>query len=277
MAIVKVVPTTAGRRHASFIKKTGLTRKRPLKALTGIKRKINGRNNTGQITVRHRGGAHKRLLRDIDFKRNKREMEAKVVSLEYDPNRSANIALLIYPDGDKRYILAPDGLKVDSKVLTAEMTDIEPGNSMPLRNIPVGTPIHNLELIPGKGGQIVRSAGSSATIQSKEEKFASVLLPSKEIRLIPLDAYATIGQVSNIEWKTRSLGKAGRKRHMGWRPTVRGVAQHPNSHPHGGGEGRSGVGMKAPKTPWGKRTLGVKTRNKRKYSNKYIVKDRRKK
>lgn len=277
MAINKVNPTSAGRRHGSYLDFSGLTRSKPEKSLVRPKRKISGRNNTGTITIRRRGGGSKRHYRLIDFKRTKHNIEARVQRIEYDPNRSANIALLHYVDGDKRYILAPDSLKIGQKVISSPKAEVEVGNSMTLREIPIGTPIHNLELHPGKGGQLVRGAGTAATIHSKEGKYASVLLPSKEIRLISLDCYATIGQVSNQERKTVKLGKAGRSRHIGRRPSVRGVAMHPGAHPHGGGEGRSGIGMKAPKTPWGKRTLGVKTRNKRRYSNKLIVKDRRQK
>jgi large subunit ribosomal protein L2 len=277
MAIKVLRPTTAGRRHATVMVHDTITTDKPLKALTKFKRKINGRNNAGKITIRHRGGAHLRKLRLIDFKRDKREIIGKVSTVEYDPNRTANIALIVYPDGEKRYILAPDGLHVGKQIIAGESAEIEIGNAMPLRNIPIGTPIHNIELQVGKGGKLVRGAGTAAYIQSKEEKFAVVLLPSKEVRLISLDAYATIGQVSNQEWKEVQLGKAGRKRHMGWRPSVRGVAMHPAAHPHGGGEGRSGIGMKAPKTPWGKKALGKKTRSRRHFGNKYIVKDRRQK
>ena len=277
MAVIKVKPTSPGTRHLSYVDNSHLTKKKPEKSLSFAKKKITGRNNSGKITVRHRGGGEKRKYRKIDFKRNKIDIPGKVVSLEYDPNRSGFIALISYADGEKRYILAPDGLKVGHKVITSEKAEIDPGNAMRLRDIPIGTPIHNLEIKPGKGGQLVRGAGTSALIQSKEGKFATVLLPSKEIRLFSLDCYATIGQVSNISLKTMKIGKAGRKRHMGWRPSVRGVAQHPGSHPHGGGEGRSGIGMKSPKSPWGKKTLGKKTRKKKKYSNKYIVRDRRQK
>jgi len=277
MAIKVLRPTTPGRRHASVLVNETLTTDKPLKSLTTFKRKINGRNNAGKITIRHRGGAQKRKLRLIDFKRDKREIPGKVSTIEYDPNRTANIALIVYPDGEKRYILAPDGLHVGKQIMAGEAAEIEVGNALPLKNIPIGTAIHNIEIQPGKGGKMVRGAGTAAYIQSKEEKFVSVLLPSKEVRLIPLDAYATIGQVSNQERKEISLGKAGRKRHMGWRPTVRGIAMAPNAHPHGGGEGRSGIGMKAPKTPWGKKALGKKTRSKRQYSNQYIVKDKRQK
>lgn len=275
MAIRISKPTTAGTRNATFLDNSMLTTDKPEKSLTRHKSKITGRNNSGKVTIRHRGGAQKRRLRIIDFKRDKRDITGVVTTIEYDPNRTANIALIVYPDGDKRYILAPDNLKVGSKVIAAATGDVVPGNALSLRSIPIGIPIHNLELRPGKGGQLVRTAGGAALVQSKEGNFATILLPSKEIRLISLDCYATIGQVSNPEWKGVKLGKAGRKRRMGWKPAVRGSAMHPNNHPHGGGEGRSGIGMKGPKTPWGKKALGKKTRNKRKYSNKYIVRDRR--
>ncbi len=277
MAIKVLRPTSAGRRHMSVIKSDTITASEPLKSLTKTKRKINGRNNAGKITIRHRGGAQKRKLRLIDFKRDKRDIAGKVSTIEYDPNRTANIALITYADGEKRYILAPDNMHVGKQIMAGESAEIEPGNALPLKNIPIGMPIHNLEILPGRGAKLVRGAGTAAYIQSKEVKFAAILLPSKEVRLISLDAYATIGQVSNQELKEVSLGKAGRKRHMGWRPTVRGVAMHPDAHPHGGGEGRSGIGMKAPKTPWGKKALGLKTRNKHNRTNKYIVKDKRKK
>jgi large subunit ribosomal protein L2 len=240
-------------------------------------KKSAGRNNTGRVTVRHRGGGHKRQLRQIDWQRNKIDVPGTIMAIEYDPNRTANIALIFYSDGDKRYILAPLGIKIGDKIRTSEKADIKPGNTLPLKNIPIGTPIHNLELTPGKGGQLVRSAGAQAFIQSKEKDVAAVLLPSKEIRLISNQCFATIGQLSNPEHRTLSFGKAGRRRHLGWRPTVRGVAQHPDSHPHGGGEGRSGIGMPSPKSPWGKPTLGKKTRRHKKYSDKHIVRDRRKK
>ena len=277
MAIINARPTTPSRRHVRHLDYRQNTSVAPHKPLMVMKRKVTGRNNSGKVTVRHRGGVEKRYLRLIDFKRNKRSVSGTIMSVEYDPNRSANIALVNYLDGDKRYILAPDGLKIGHVVMAGETADILPGNSVPLSLIPIGTPIHNLELRPGKGGQLVRGAGSAAYIQSKDAPFATVMLPSKEVRLISLDCYATIGQVSNPDWKTVSLGKAGRKRHLGWRPTVRGTAQNPRSHPHGGGEGRSGIGLVAPKTPWGKKALGKKTRHRRRYSNQYIIKDRRKK
>ena len=278
MAIKKVRPTTPGRRHYSKNVSDILTGKNtPEKSLLGKSSKRGGRNNAGRITMRHRGGGHKRKLRVVDFKRNKYQVPGKIFSIEYDPNRSANIALVNYADGEKRYIIAPDGIKIGQTVISGEKIEPTVGNALPLRDIPAGIAIHNIEIRPGKGGQLVRGAGGSALIQSKEGKYATILLPSKEIRLINLDCYATIGQVGNMELKTRNLGKAGRKRHMGWRPAVRGVAMHPGAHPHGGGEGRSGIGMKSPKSPWGKRTLGKKTRKKTKYSDKLIIKDRRKK
>jgi large subunit ribosomal protein L2 len=275
MSTLRTNPTSPGTRHANYADFSKLTTNKPLKSLVTTKKKISGRNNTGKITIRHRGGAQKRKLRLIDFKRNKFDIPAKVTSIEYDPNRTSNIALVNYADGEKRYILAPEKLTVGATVITSDTAEIEPGNALTLAHIPIGTPIHNLEIKPGRGGQVVRGAGSSAIIQSKEGKYATVLLPSKEIRLFSLDCHATIGQVSNSELKTINLGKAGRRRHLGWRPAVRGTAQHPGAHPHGGGEGRSGIGMKAPKTPWGKKTLGKKTRKGIKYSDKYIIRDRR--
>lgn len=245
------------------------------KRLTRIKKKITGRDAQGHVSVRHRGGAQKRKLREIDWKRNKRGITGIVSAIEYDPNRTADIALVVYTDGEKRYILAPEGLKVGDKVIADEKAEIEVGNYLPLSAIPVGMPIHNIELTPGKGGQIVRSAGSSAAILSKENGFATVKLPSGELHKILINSWAAIGQVGNVDLKLRIIGKAGRKRHMGIRPTVRGVAQNPSSHPHGGGEGRSGIGMPSPKSPWGKKTLGKKTRRKRKWSNQYIIKRRK--
>jgi len=245
--------------------------------LKRILSKKSGRNSSGKVTVRHQGGRHKRYLREIDFKRDKREIPAKVVAVEYDPNRGANIALLFYADGEKRYILAPEGLKVGDEVQAGEKAEIKPGNALSLKKMPLGTVVHNLELKPGKGGQVVRGAGTGAILMSKEEKYALVKLPSGEQRRIELICYATVGQLGNVELKNRVLGKAGRKRHLGIRPTVRGVAQNPHSHPHGGGEGRSGIGMPSPKSPWGKRTLGVRTRNRKKYSDKLIMQRRNKK
>ena len=247
------------------------------KQLHTINPKKSGRNNSGKITVRHRGGRQKRYLRLIDWKRQIVDIPAKVTSIEYDPNRTSDVALLFYPDGRKNYILAPQGLKVGDTVVSSEKADIKPGNTCLLKNIPVGISIHGLEITPGKGAQLIRSAGNHALIQSKEGDKVLVKMPSGEIRLFKGSARATIGALSNPEHKQEKLGKAGRKRHMGIRPTVRGVAQHPGSHPHGGGEGRSGIGMPSPKSPWGKKTLGKITRKRKKYSNKVIIQSRRRK
>jgi large subunit ribosomal protein L2 len=276
MALKIHKPTTPGRRHRKDVDMSVLSKKGPEKSLLlkGVYKR-QGRNNDGIITVRHRGGGNKRHMRAIDFRRDKQDVPGIVVSIEYDPMRSARIALISYKDGEKRYILAPEGLVVGREIMSGKEADIAVGNSMPLSRIPVGTPIHNIEITAGKGGQLIRSAGAAALIQSKEGAFVTIALPSKEVRLIKADCVATIGQVGNVEWKTSSIGKAGRKRHMGWRPTVRGTAQHPASHPHGGGEGRSGVGLKYPKTPWGKHALGTKTRSRKRYSKRMIVKDRR--
>jgi len=265
----KSSPTSAGTRHRLSALVT-YTAKRPTKSLTLALRGKGGRNAHGHVTAPGRGGGVKRRLRLIDFKRNK-QIEGKVVSLEYDPNRSATIALVLYRDGERRYILAPDGLQVGDQLLAHETAEPKLGNALPLQAIPIGIPIHNLELKPGRGGQIVRSAGTAATIQSKHGSFVTVKLPSGETRLLKATCFATIGQVSNLDHKNRQLGKAGRRRLMGRRPHVRGVAQHPASHPHGGGEGRSGIGMPSPKTPWGKPTLGKKTRKKVKYSDRLII------
>lgn len=245
------------------------------KQLTKILPKHAGRDASGAVSVRHRGGREKRFLRKIDWKREKYDIPAKIVSIEYDPNRTANIALVVYVDGEKRYILAPEGLKVGDKIISSKKAEMKTGNALPLRKILIGTLIHNLELRPGKGGQIIRSAGASAQVLSKEKGMATVKLPSGEQRLISLDCFATVGQVSKPSWKTVELGKAGRKRHRGFRPSVRGVAMHPDAHPHGGGEGRSGIGMPSPKSPWGKKTLGKKTRRPKKYSDKLILKRRK--
>lgn len=266
----KVKPTSAGTRH-QVKAQVEYTTSKPEKALTERKLSKAGRNAHGHVTTRHRGGGVKRRLRLIDFKRDKR-VEGRVATLEYDPNRSATIALVFYRDGEKRYILAPEGLAVGDLVAAGPGVEPKLGNALPLAEIPLGLPIHNLELKAGRGGQIVRSAGTAATIQSKEGDFVTIKLPSGETRLIKALCFATIGQVSNLDHKNRSLGKAGRRRLMGWRPAVRGVAQHPGSHPHGGGEGRSGIGMPSPKSPWGKPTLGKRTRELKKYSNKLIIK-----
>lgn len=272
MAIKLYKPTSPARRFMSVLSYAELTKKAPEKSLCEPLKKNAGRNKQGKITVRHQGGGNKQKYRIIDFKRNKFDIPAKVAAIEYDPNRSAFIALLFYADGEKRYILAPLGLKVGETVVSSDSADIKPGNSLPIANIPVGTLIHNLELKPGRGGQLVRSAGNSAQLMAKEGAYAQVRLPSGEVRKILKNARATIGTVSNTDHENVRLGKAGRVRHMGIRPTVRGVVMNPCDHPHGGGEGKSPVGMPAPVTPWGKPALGLKTRKHKKYSNKMIVK-----
>ena len=244
---------------------------KPEQTLIEILPKKSGRDNTGQISVRHQGGRHKRYYRQIDFHRNKFNIPAKIGNIEYDPNRSANIALLIYQDGEKRYILAPVGLKINDVVMSGSNADIKPGNALPLAQIPVGTSVHCVELQPKQGAKLVRGAGVAAYIIARENGWAQVKFPSGEIRRISGKSLATIGQVGNEEWRNVEIGKAGRSRRMGIRPSVRGVAQNPRTHPHGGGEGRSGIGMKSPKSPWGKRTLGKKTRSKGKYSDQYII------
>ena len=243
----------------------------PAKSLTVILGKHSGRDNAGHVSTRHQGGRHKRYYRLIDWKRDKIGLPGRVISIEYDPNRSADIALLQYPDGEKRYILAPVGLMAGMQVYSSDNAEIRVGNSLPLGNMPVGTMIHNLEIAPGRGAQLIRSAGTSAMVLAREGKTVQVKLPSGEVRLFPTNARATVGQISNVDWKNRVIGKAGRSRHMGRRPAVRGVAQNPRSHPHGGGEGRSGIGMPSPKSPWGKPTLGTRTRKRRKYSDKLIA------
>lgn len=274
MAIKKFKPITPGRRQMTVSSFEEITRTTPEKSLTVSLKKKAGRNSQGRVTVRHRGGGHKRKYRIIDFKRDKDNIPAKVAHIEYDPNRSARIALLHYADGEKRYILAPVGLEVGQTVMSGPGADIKPGNALQIRDIPVGTIIHNIELKPGKGGQLVRAAGAAAQIMAKEGKYAHVRLPSSEVRLIHLDCKATVGQVGNLEHENISLGKAGRSRWLGRRPTVRGSAMNPVDHPHGGGEGRAPIGRKSPMTPWGKPTLGYKTR-KKKPSDKYIVRRRK--
>ena len=274
MGIRVYKPTTNGRRKMTSLDFAEITTNTPEKTLLVSLKNKAGRNNNGRITVRHRGGGNKRKYRVIDFKRNKDGMNANVIAIEYDPNRSANIALIEYEDGVKSYIIAPYTLKVGDVVRSGSDADIKPGNALMIADIPVGTLIHNIELAPNKGGQLVRSAGNCAQLMAKEGKFAQVRLPSGEVRMIRIDCRATIGQVSNLDHENISIGKAGRKRHMGWRPTVRGVVMNPCDHPHGGGEGKSPVGMPSPVTPWGKPTLGYKTRNKKKQSNKFIVKRR---
>ncbi len=270
--------TSNARRNRVSIDRDQLYKGKPEKSLL-VKghAKRQGRNSSGKITVRHRGGGVKKRIRLIDWKRNKFDIPARVERLEYDPMRSAHLALVIYADGEKRYILSPEGLQPGDMIQSGENAEVSVGNTLPLHKIPVGTAIHALEIKPGKGAQLVRGAGNAAYIQSKEGKWVTVLLPSKEIRLLKEECLATIGQLGNQDWKNRKIGKAGRKRLMGIRPTVRGTAQHPGSHPHGGGEGRSGVGLKYPKTPWGKHALGKKTRKKRKPSNKWIVRRRNEK
>lgn len=277
MPTKKFRPTTPARRYMTVSDFAEITKKKPEKGkLSKIKNKA-GRNSYGRITVRHQGGGNRKKYREIDFKRNKENVPAKVAAIEYDPCRTANIALLFYKDGEKRYILSPNGLKVGDEVVNGQDADIKPGNSKQILNIPVGTNIHNIELKPGKGGQLVRSAGGSAQLMAKEGKYAQVRLPSGEVRMVRIECRATIGQVGNIEHENITIGKAGRKRHMGIRPTVRGVVMNPCDHPHGGGEGKSPIGMPSPVTPWGKPTLGYKTRKKNKHSDKYIVRSRKKK
>ena len=273
MAVKVYRPTSPGRRGMTGHSFDEITKDKPEKSLLVTLKKKSGRNNQGRITVRHRGGGSKRKLRLIDFKRDKFGVPGRVAAIEYDPNRSARIALIFYADGDKRYILAPQGLNVGDSIMAGEGAEIKPGNSMPLKLLPNGTQIHNIELNRGKGGQLVRSAGASAQLMAKEDEYALVRLPSGEMRRIRAECMATIGQIGNVDHQNISLGKAGRKRLMGWRPTVRGSAMSPRDHPHGGGEGRSPIGMPGPKTPWGKPALGYKTR-KRKPSDKFIVKRR---
>lgn len=274
MALKKYNPTSPARRFMTVSDFAEITKKSPERSLLAKKDKHAGRNSYGRITVRHRGGGNRRKYRIIDFKRNKDGMPATVIGIEYDPNRSANIALIRYEDGEKAYIIAPVGLTDGDVVVSGEGADIKPGNALFIKDIPVGTLIHNVELYPGKGAQLVRSAGNSAQLMAKEEKYAQVKLPSGEVRMVRLDCKATIGVVGNQEHSNLSIGKAGRKRHMGWRPTVRGVVMNPNDHPHGGGEGKSPIGRPAPVTPWGKPALGLKTRKRKNRTDKFIVKRR---
>ncbi|QJA09870.1 50S ribosomal protein L2 [Romboutsia sp. CE17] len=276
MAIKKFKPTSPALRQMTVLVSDEITCNEPEKSLLVSLKKNSGRNAHGKITVRHRGGGNRRKYRIIDFKRNKDGIPAKVATIEYDPNRTANIALLNYADGEKRYILAPVGLKVGDTVLSGPTADIKPGNAMALKDMPVGTVVHNIELKPGKGAQLVRSAGVSAQLMAKEGKYALLRLPSGEMRYVSINCKATIGQVGNIEHGNVVIGKAGRKRHMGIRPTVRGSVMNPNDHPHGGGEGRSPIGRPSPVTPWGKPALGYKTRKKNKASDKLIVSRRTK-
>lgn len=277
MAIKKYRPTSPGRRFMSVSTFEEITTDKPEKSLLAAKPKRAGRNHQGKITVRHQGGGHKQKYRMIDFKRDKDGIPAKVATIEYDPNRSSRIALLHYADGEKRYILAVHGMKVGDVIVSGEGSDIRPGNAMPLSSIPVGTVVHNIELQPGRGGQLVRAAGGSAQLMAKEGDFATLRLTSGEMRLIRLECRATIGQVGNLDHENVNIGKAGRSRWMGKRPTVRGVVMNPVDHPHGGGEGRAPVGRKSPMSPWGKPTLGKKTRKKNHRTDKYIVRSRKKK
>ena len=274
MAIKKYNPTSPARRFMTVSTFEELSKVAPEKSLLEPKKSNAGRNSYGRITVRHRGGGNRQKYRIIDFKRNKDGMNATVMTIEYDPNRTANIALIQYEDGTKSYIIAPQDLKVGDVVRSGSDADIKPGNALCISDIPVGTIIHNIELFPGRGAQLVRSAGNAAQLMAKENGYAQVRLPSGEVRMVALNCRATIGLVGNADHANISIGKAGRKRHMGWRPTVRGVVMNPCDHPHGGGEGKSPIGMPGPVTPWGKPTLGYKTRSKKKQSNKYIVKRR---
>ena len=274
MATKTYKPTTPGRRGMSVLDYSPLSKVEPEKSLLAPLKKNAGRNSYGRITVRHRGGGNRRKYRIIDFKRNKADIPAKVLTLEYDPNRSAHIALVQYEDGEKRYILAPQGLKVGDTVVSGADVDIRPGNALPLSSIPTGTFVHNVELYPGKGAQLASSAGVMAQLMGKENNMALIRLPSSEMRYVPLNCMATIGQVCNLDHENVKIGKAGRKRHMGWRPTVRGSVMNPCDHPHGGGEGKSPIGRPGPVTPWGKPALGYKTRKHHNRSDKFIVKRR---
>ena len=277
MGIKKYNPTTPGLRGMTVSTFEEITKSKPEKALTVTLKKHSGRNVRGKITVRHRGGGYRPKYRIIDFKRNKDGVPGTVATIEYDPNRTANIALINYADGEKRYIIAPNKLSVGDVIVSGADADIKIGNTLPLANIPVGTVIHNIELKPGKGGQMVRSAGNGAQLMAKEGNFAQVRLPSGEVRKVRIECRATIGEVGNLDHQNIQIGKAGRKRHMGIRPTVRGSVMNPNDHPHGGGEGKAGIGRVSPVTPWGKPALGYKTRKKKKASDKYIVKRRNEK
>ena len=274
MAIKKFKPTTPSRRNMAVTDYSALSKVAPERSLLEPMKKTSGRNNTGRITVRHHGGGNRTKYRVIDFKRNKLDVPATVITLEYDPNRTAFIALIQYEDGEKSYIIAPNGLNVGDKVVSGPNADIKPGNALPLANIPVGTIVHNVELYPGKGAQLVRSAGNFGQLIAKENGYGLIRLPSGELRNVTLNCYATIGQVSNLDHDNVKIGKAGKKRHMGWRPSVRGSVMNPVDHPHGGGEGKAPVGRPGPVTPWGKPAMGYKTRSKRKASDKLIVRRR---
>ncbi len=271
MAIIRHNPTTPSQRFLTTMDYSELSKKKPEKSLLAVKNKNGGRNAQGKITVRHKGGGNRQKYRLIEFKRNHDNVPARVEAIEYDPNRTANIALLYYADGAKSYILAPVGLNVGDKVMSGEEVEVKVGNCMPLKNIPVGSVVHNIELRPNQGGKIARSAGIAARLMAKEGKYATLKMPSGEMRVVPIACRATLGQVGNIDHEIMNIGKAGRNRHMGVRPSVRGVVMNPCDHPHGGGEGKSPVGMPSPVTPWGKPALGLKTRNKKKNTNKFII------
>lgn len=278
MGIKKAKPTTPGRRGASFDDFSDITKKTPEKSLIKIKKKHSGRNSQGKITIRHRGGGAKRYLRIIDFKRNKFDVPAKVASIEYDPNRGARIALLNYKDGEKSYIVSPIGLEVGMEIMSSKkQIEITTGNAMPIKYIPAGVPVYNIEMVPGEGAIIARGAGNSVSVMGTEGEYAQIKMPSGEIRLIKKECLCTVGQASNPDKRHIKIGSAGRKRHMGIKPTVRGSAMNPKDHPHGGGEGNQSIGLKQPKTPWGKPALGVKTRRKSKQSDKLIIQRRKKK
>jgi large subunit ribosomal protein L2 len=274
MGIKKYGPYTPSRRNMTGLDFAEITKATPEKSLTVSLKKNAGRNNQGKITVRHHGGGSRRKYRLVDFKRNKDGIPATVTAIEYDPNRTANIALITYADGEKSYIIAPNKLEVGATLMNGPEAEIRIGNCLPLENIPVGTEVHNIEMVPGKGGQMVRAAGNAAQLMAKEGKYATLRLPSGEMRMVPIKCRATIGTVGNVEHGLVKIGKAGRKRHMGIRPTVRGSVMNPNDHPHGGGEGRAPIGRSGPRTPWGKPALGLKTRKKNKHSNKMIVRRR---
>ena len=274
MAVRKFKPVTPGTRHKIIGTFDEITTNVPEKSLVSVKKSSGGRNNTGKMTVRYIGGGHKRMYRHVDFKRVKDGVAATVKTIEYDPNRTARIALVVYADGEKRYILAPAGLAVGDTVVAGPDADIKVGNALPLTNIPTGTFVHNVELYPGRGGQLARAAGNSAQLMAKEGAYALLRLPSGELRNVPASCMATVGQVGNVDHENVKIGKAGRSRHLGWRPTVRGSVMNPNDHPHGGGEGKSPIGRPGPCTPWGKPALGYKTRNTKKASDKLIVKRR---
>lgn len=275
MGIRSFRPNTPGTRQASVSDFSEITKSKPEKSLTKYKHNPKGRNNRGVITSRHRGGGHKRLYRLIDFRRDKHDVPAKVAAIEYDPNRNARIALLYYQDGEKRYILAPANLQVGSTIIAGESAPYEIGNALPLGNIPLGTDVHNIELVAGRGGQMVRAAGTSAQVVAKEGNYVTLKLPSKEVRMVRKECYATIGKVGNADARNLKLGKAGKTRHLGRRPHVRGSVMNPCDHPHGGGEGRAPIGRPSPMTPWGKPALGVKTRNKKKQSSSLIIRRRK--